>query len=145
MQISEQDITKILELAPCATVAMYSGRSSQGGQLTIIASNGHRADDNAIGATRRQVGLSNIVDGPALKWLAQQSQPRIWVSDACVSGAGEAFSMLLLTEALATAKDGNITRYGNLERAIGAFEQIASGRKTKGDAAPTEYATGSVS
>ena len=30
-----------------------------------------------------------MVDGPALRWLARQDRPRIWVSDGVVTGVGD--------------------------------------------------------
>ena len=133
MQFSDQDIERILVAAPCATVAMYSGRRGGGGQLTVIAANGRRAEKSAIAETRNDVGLSNIVDGPALEWLAKQSEPRVWVSDAQVTGADEDFSLPLFANAMATVKEGRIQRLGNIERAVTEFERMAAGRKAVGD------------
>lgn len=136
MRLAPSDIDALLEHAPCATVAMYSGHRVDG-TITLIARNSHRADGNAIERAKHQAGGNNIIDGPALEWLSKQQEPRIWVSDAQVSGYNHAFSLKLFVKAMAIAKQGRITRLGNVERAIIEFEKIAKGKQAKGDALPT--------
>jgi hypothetical protein len=35
------------------------------------------------------IGNYNVVDGPALRWLATQQEPRVWISDGVATGEGE--------------------------------------------------------
>jgi len=44
-----------------------------------------RVDDKYLD---RHSGYGNVIDGPALQWLATQPERRIWVSDMHVFGVG---------------------------------------------------------
>lgn len=85
MHIHADDIVQLLVAAPAATVAMYAGRISDG-TLTIIARNGKSASAREIERHLDQTKRNNVVDGPALEWLARQPGPRLWVSDGRVTG-----------------------------------------------------------
>jgi len=73
-----------------ALVAMYSG-TDQAGELRIVAQGGRRADAKDL----VPFGRGNIVDEPALEWLARQSGPRLWISDGGVTGVGDTTSAAL--------------------------------------------------
>jgi hypothetical protein len=73
-----------------ALVAIYSG-SDQAGELRIVARDGRRADPRDL----VPFGRGNIVDEPALAWLAHQSGPRLWISDGGVTGVGDTTSAAL--------------------------------------------------
>lgn len=80
-----------LNFAPCASLAAYAGQSSgEYGGLYIMAKKGKRCHDHEIrpGNVRRGGlwGGENVVDYPALTWLATQPGPRFWVSDGQVTG-----------------------------------------------------------
>ena len=101
-----------------------------GGLLTIIAQHGklvgpnyklhgNHTDDECAGH-----GGGNEVDGPALSWLARQSQPRVWFSDGQVTGAGEVGSSQLYADSRRLQRLGNIVRTTNKD----AVEMIFSGR-----------------
>jgi len=84
MQFNGQDILDIMEILPAVTIAMYNGWSSHG-HLRVIARNGRRVTENYLNT---HSGMGNVVDGPALDWLATMPSRRIWVSDMHVFGAG---------------------------------------------------------
>ncbi len=90
MGLSTHDIEEIINDLPASTIAGYVGytgeRSGFHGDLRIIANNG-RIDDEAM----RELGMhgNNSIDKEALEWLAQQPEPRIWVSDQQVVGVSE--------------------------------------------------------
>jgi hypothetical protein len=84
MQFNGQDILDIMEILPAVTIAMYNGWSSHG-HLRVIARNGRRVTENYLDT---HSGMGNVVDGPALDWLATMPSRRIWVSDMHVFGAG---------------------------------------------------------
>ncbi len=113
MDLSSDDIRAILDRAPAATVAMYSGHATTGA-VSIIAKSGRMATDREIDRRRGQVGLGNIVDGPALRWLAKQAEPRTWICDGAVTGCGESRTVNLTLEANRLAKAGAITRHASV-------------------------------
>jgi hypothetical protein len=135
MSLSMEDIERIIAAAPCATVAMYSGRKDTG-SITVIARGGHRADVKAIERVRAQVGGGNIIDGPALTWLGKQAEPRLWVCDGYITGCNDSSSAALTTSAFATARRIKAKRFINLSSAVTAFEEMRAGKRVVGAAEP---------
>jgi len=84
MHFNGQDILDIMMMLPAVNIAMYNGYSTSG-DLRIIAKNGMRVNDDYLST---HTGGGNVVDGPALRWLAEMPERRIWVSDMHVFGAG---------------------------------------------------------
>jgi hypothetical protein len=76
--------------AGAAEVAIYSGMEGVG-ELRVVARRGRRADARDL----VPFGRGNIVDEPALEWLARQAGPRIWISDGGVTGIGDQTSPAL--------------------------------------------------
>ena len=106
MSLSDADIERIIEAMPAATIATYSG-SRTGGELRIIVRNRRRSRTEQF----RNDGMGgNIVDGPALRWLAKQPRPRFWVSDGQATYAYDEFTHNSKDEAAAIAKRGDILR-----------------------------------
>lgn len=83
MHINPADVLHILANNPLAKVALYWGNGGASGTLTVVAENNRYA-------TRwsRSEG-ANIIDLPALKWLARQERPRYWVCDGWVTGVND--------------------------------------------------------
>ncbi len=73
-----------------ALVAIYSGTDKLG-ELRIVARDGHRADARDL----VPFGRGNIIDEPALAWLARQSGTKLWISDGGVTGVGDTTSAAL--------------------------------------------------
>jgi hypothetical protein len=85
MGLTTSDVDRIIAGAPNATlVAIYAGREDRG-ELRVVVRDGFRAAPTAL--TVR--GSGNIVDLPALQWLAKQPAPRVWISDGGVTGCGD--------------------------------------------------------
>jgi len=84
MNFNGADILEIMQMLPAVNIAMYNGSGSRG-DLRIVAKNGMRVDDKYLD---RHSGYGNVIDGPALQWLATQPERRIWVSDMHVFGVG---------------------------------------------------------
>lgn len=84
MSLSGKDILEIMKILPAVNIAMYNGRFGRTGDLRIIAKNGMRVSDDYL---IKYTGGGNLVDGPALRWLASMPARRIWVSDMKVFGA----------------------------------------------------------
>lgn len=123
MRLSDEDIHRILAVAPAATVALYSGYRKEG-TLWIIASTGRAA--TAEGLAKSRCSCGNVVDGPALQWLATQSEPRCWVSDGVVTGVHDRVSIDLWANAARLCHSHRITRITKAS-AVGAFLQTAAG------------------
>jgi hypothetical protein len=79
MSWENEEIEDIVEAAPAIDIAAYSAPGPVG-QLMIIAEDGTWADVNKY----RPAGSGNVVDFPALEWLATKAEPRIWVTDSQV-------------------------------------------------------------
>ncbi len=93
MRFDGADILEIMEQLPAVNIAMYNGYGITG-SLRVIAKGGRRVHDDYLWDHK---GGGNVVDGPALRWLAEMPQRRIWVSDMKVFGAGKnssAFNLL---------------------------------------------------
>jgi hypothetical protein len=86
MSFSGEDILEIMQMLPAVNIAMYNGYRGSTGDLRIIAKNGMRVNDDYL---EKHSGGGNVVDGPALRWLAEMPERRIWVSDMKVFGAGQ--------------------------------------------------------
>lgn len=115
MQIDQSELEKILHIAPHATIAGYSSTAGdttmQTGRIVIIAEDQKKGK---AAAARTLLGGGNVIDGPALQWLAQQEKPRIWVSDGVVTGAGEAQTSALINDAVLLQAAGTIMRIPTL-------------------------------
>jgi hypothetical protein len=85
MRWSDEALMQVIDAAPAASVAGYSGTSNYG-ILNVLAKGGRRIDPSNAYIDRFS---GNIIDGPALEWLAQQPQPRIWFSDGGATGIGD--------------------------------------------------------
>lgn len=107
MRITDDDIRRILAVAPAATVAIYSGHRKEG-TLTVIAAKGRAVTTEGLAQAR--CGSGNVVDGPALQWLAKQPEPRLWVSDGVVTGVHDRVSIDLWAEAATLCRTHRITR-----------------------------------
>jgi len=115
MNLSADEIRAILDRAPAATVAMYSGNGPRGtGTISIIAKAGRMATDREIDRRIGQVGGGNVIDGPALQWLAKQAEPRTWICDGAVTGKRDSRTLNLTLEANQLAKAGHITRHASV-------------------------------
>lgn len=92
MNYDDADIERIISNAPAATIAFYSGYRGEGGYKGRIVIASHRGKAASVAEVRKALkGGNNYIDGPALRWLAKQPGPRVWVSDEDVGGAGGDF------------------------------------------------------
>lgn len=121
MGLTDRDLERIVEAAPGATVAAYCG-DDRHGKLVIVAERGRMATGTEID-NRCDLG-GNVVDGPALRWLAKQAGPRVWVSDGMVTGVGDACCLELMREALVICQQADIKR---VEKAEFAADELARG------------------
>jgi len=117
MSLSSYDIAEVLRLAPGCTIATYSGQTKSG-TLQIIAKNGR-----CVKNWRNTTGGSNVVDYPALKWLAKQQHPRLWISDGVVTGVGDFPSRQMFMMCVMVAKRAWATRLSHMEEAKAFFKK----------------------
>ena len=89
MHYSDSDIERILQEAPGSTVAFYAGANygAPRGRIVVAADRGRATSVDEI--HRALPGKENLIDGPALRWLARQPAPRFWISDEGVGGVAD--------------------------------------------------------
>ena len=114
MDLSADAIESILSASPAAaTVAMYSGHGDEG-ELRIVG----RGNRHADAAHLEPFGRGNVVDVPALRWLARQTGPRIWISDGAVTGEGDAPSERVRLACRRIRRNNGIVRVESAEAAL---------------------------
>jgi hypothetical protein len=119
MSLSSDDIARIVTIAPGAVVAAYSG-AYESGHVVIVAERGRMASERDLDNCGYMHG-GNIIDGPALQWLAKMPGPRVWVSDGFVTGVHDDTALNLVLESRAICRQGGITR---VERPDAAAEEL---------------------
>lgn len=88
------DLLALLALVPRATVALYSGGECECdgvdhgevgcGRLVIVADRGRRARVDDVVSALHDFPGGNVIDGPALQWLAARPGVRLNVGDGRV-------------------------------------------------------------
>lgn len=120
MSMSPEEVGLIVTASPTVVVAAYSGRGHIG-FLRVLAQKGMRVADKDLYI---QDAGGNIVDGPSLRWLAEQTEPRIWVSDGMVTGVDDRFAANLLKDAAKVCRDHRIIRVPTVGAAIALLESL---------------------
>jgi hypothetical protein len=89
MHYSDADIERLLTEAPGSTIAFYSARGAWDptGRIVIGAQAGKACTVEEV--KRNLPGQDNLIDGPALRWLARQPGPRFWITDGGVGGMSD--------------------------------------------------------
>ncbi|MEN8160085.1 MAG: hypothetical protein ABFS41_08445 [Myxococcota bacterium] len=114
MSLDVADLERLLMATPSGVrVAIYSGRGDEG-ELRIVADGGRRA----VRAHLERFGNGNVVDLPALEWLASQSRPRIHCGDFQVTGCGDRGSAALRERCLAVCRRAGIRRVKTIDEAV---------------------------
>lgn len=130
MNFEREDIEDIVKLLPASTIAIYSGtnhpekftKDDTVGYLHVIAKNGKWVREIPDIYEFR----NNIVDGPAIDWLAKQAEPRILVSDLQFTGVAFAHkstrlqvgvSKKLFVDALSKMKKASVIPLHNIDKA----------------------------
>lgn len=121
MSLDAASIDRVLAAtAGMARVAMYSGEGDVG-ELRLVARDGHRARSRYLAP----FGKGNIVDEPALAWLAHQPAPRLWISDGGVTGVDDVPSRAIHERCRAVCERAHIRRVGSIDEAV----QLLGGRE----------------
>lgn len=122
MHLSTEDIDRIIVGSPLATtVALYSGKGEQG-ELRVVVRNGYRASPHDL----EPYAEGNVVDIPALEWLASQPEPRVWLSDGGVTGCGDTPTKEIHERCMELCEDGAILRAETAEEKA----EILAGRSS---------------
>lgn len=112
-QVTHDRLMAVLARSPSATIGLYAGEpTNNSGSLLIAARNGMHAGREVIDNWEHS---GNVVDGPALQWLAKQKPPRVWVSDGEVTGLGDRTSINLQAEADTIVAVAHIRRVPTLD------------------------------
>lgn len=121
MSWTAEQIDAIIDEAPYSKVVGYSGAGGKG-VIAVFCDKGRRVADTDI---RRYAPGGNEIDGPALRWLATQPEPRVWVSDgyACSSMA-EAETADLINVCRGLCRKHRILRLATMDKAIEFFRRI---------------------
>lgn len=119
MSLTADQVQSIIELFPGVVVAGYAGTETKG-ELRIIARNGRRASDADCHIDHG----GNTVDGPALRWLAEQPAPRVWVSDGGIVGANGDQSPALYADVAAITTAARIERIENVQDIINNRNEV---------------------
>lgn len=122
MGLRAEHLAQILVHAPHAIVAGYGSKPYYEGYgiLTIAAKRGRVTTSELL---REAIGSGNIVDGPALEWLARQKPPRVWISDGLVTGVGDLGAPNLSVEAFAIAKSAGVIRFDTISTFLEAIKE----------------------
>ena len=125
MSWDKEKFAKLLAVLPECTVIGYGGNcvGRQTGRLVVLGDRGRCVTMDAITAWREDRG-ENIVDGPALQFLARMTKPRLWISDGHVTGRGAKRTQSLINQANALMLAGTITRVETVDEAV----KIMTGR-----------------
>jgi len=129
MSFTHEQLMRILENAPGATVAMYTDKADNGTNCWIVADRGRLVNQLP------EVGCGNGVDFPAIEWGYKQKQtsnsPMIWVTDGGVCGPNQGFSDSLAMQCLTYCKQKNIIIVPHADEAIQQLENIKRGERAK--------------
>jgi hypothetical protein len=126
MRLSGKDLDRLIAHAPAgAMVAIYSGKMSIG-ELRIVARDGRRAAASDL----EPYGHGNVVDYPALQWLAKQRGPRAWISDGQVTGTGDIQTEVLQARCAEICAAGRITRVPDVKAAVKWLERQPGGERS---------------
>lgn len=114
MSLDAASIDRVLAAsAGAARVAVYSGEGDVG-ELRLVARDGQRAAARHLAP----FGKGNIVDEPALAWLASQPGPRLWISDGGVTGVDDVPSKAIHDRCRAVCRRAHIRRVETIDEAV---------------------------
>jgi hypothetical protein len=132
MNLKEEEVERILANAPATIIAVYSA-NREAGILRVLARDGKRVSGDWV---RRPAGSCNVIDGPALDWLARQPEPRFWLSDGLVTGIGDAAGAGNTEYAMRVCREHRIMRYRTTAELLVAIRRHARAHR-KGGLAPS--------
>lgn len=144
MSVQSEDILKILNAAPGATVALYAHKegSKNVPNFWVLAKDGKMVDK-----LPHRHGGGNGVDGPALRWAIKakrfQNEPVLWVCDGAVTDGKHDTSYSHLTaEARVLAIKAKAIMHRRIGDAVSYLKKVAQGQAQSGPLLIGEIACG---
>ena len=131
MSFTHEQIRRIVENAPGATVAVYTDKDhcSGGTNMWVVADKGKMVNELP------DFGHGNGVDFPALEWAVQHRQrassPIIWVTDGGVCPPTGGYSDILAVQCINFCKKHNIIVLPYVEEAVRELQKMKNGNKGK--------------
>lgn len=130
MSFSREQLTKIIENAPGATVAVYTDRGDPSKtNLWVVSHKGKMVNELP------NVGHGNGVDFPAIEWGVKQKQtsrsPIVWVTDGGVCGAQGHYEALLAMQCINFCKKHNIVVVPHVDEAVDQLKKLKNGNKAE--------------
>ena len=129
MNFTHEQIRKIVENAPGATVLSYSEMGHAGPNAYVLADKGRMC------AELPTQGCGNGVDFPALEWAVKNRQrsssPIVWVTDGGVCGSNSSFNNVLAMQCINFCKKHNIIVVPYVEEAITELRKMKNGGKAQ--------------
>jgi hypothetical protein len=128
MSITHNDIVKILEASPGATVIAYSQMDSECKETNawVLADKGRMVENVP------QMGQGNGVDYPALEWAVKHRQhssaPVIWITDGGTCGPSQGFSSLLANQCTKFCIEKRVITVETVEGAIDTLTRLSAGQ-----------------
>jgi hypothetical protein len=128
MAITRNDIVKILEASPGATVIAYSQMDTkcETTNAWVLADKGRMVDEIP------QMGQGNGVDFPALEWAVKRRQhssaPVIWVTDGGVCGPNQGFSEVLANQCTQFCIEKRVITAETVSEAVEILHRLDKGQ-----------------
>lgn len=132
VNFSEADISRILEAAPGATVAVYSARSFEDEKNLWVL-----ADKGRMVTHLPERKKANGVDYPALVWAIDRRQhataPVVWVTDGMVHppSGGSDGEFGAVNQCIKTAIAGKVIVRQRIDEAVEVLTDLGKGRRIK--------------
>ena len=130
MSFTHEQIRRIVESAPGATVAIYTDRDHCKGatNMWIVADKG-----KMVSSLPDVFGHGNGVDFPAIEWAVKNRQssrsPIVWVTDGGVCPPQGGYTDLLAMQCINFCKKNKIIVVPYVEEAVKELKRMASGGK----------------
>jgi len=118
MALDAADIARLARVVPAGIVGAY-GSSARQGTVRVLARRGMITTAPASYV----FGGGNVIDGPALRWLASQPMPRVWISDGHVTGIDDHFYRECTDDAARVCREAGIIRVARIDDAIKRFRR----------------------
>ena len=125
MSLTQDDVRRILEASPGATVIAYSDIRDGHPNAWILADKGRMVDEMP------EMGQGNGVDFPALEWAVKHRQhstaPVIWMTDGGVCGPNQGFSQTLANQCTAYCLEKKVHLTHDAEATIALLHALSKG------------------
>ncbi len=130
MQLKTEDIVRIVEKSPGATVVVYSSSTTAGAPNIWIL-----ADKGKMVQSLPTLPGNNGVDGPALAFAISKrnrsSSPIVFITDGEIHGDGTGYSDLLAMDCINQCIKSRVIVRRNVTQGVEVLEQLNAGMKPR--------------